>query len=64
MAAGAGGGGSSCGPWSRYQIGGLDQLDLGLGSRFKSCVTLRNSVCDSDFSFLVYKIKEVILGDL
>lgn len=58
------GGGNSYGLWRRYWIGDLGELDLGPGSLFTSCVTLGRSVSISDFGFLIYKIKEVILGDL
>lgn len=42
----------------------LRELDLGPGSLFTSCVTLGRSVTISEFTFLIYKTKEVILGDL
>lgn len=42
----------------------LRELDLGPGSPFTSCVTLGRSVTTSEFSFLIYKTKEVILGEL
>lgn len=42
----------------------LRELDLGPGSLFASCVTLGRSVTISEFTFLIYKTKEVILGDL